>query len=102
MKYTLSISELTDIQIVKASPILFLTTQEQHKFLNHTTGIMMLVQEVQKNSISIVVMEVLIHNVHNVLESYFCHCNCNHTLFCLNDCQKKKSVIYLIIIIFNN
>ena len=42
MKYTLSkkeISELTDIQLVKASPILFLTAQEQHKFLNHTTGI---------------------------------------------------------------
>ena len=32
MKYTLSkkeISELTDIQLVKASPILFLTAQEQ-------------------------------------------------------------------------
>ena len=91
MKYTLSkkeISELTDIQIVKASPILFLTAQEQHKFLNHTTGIMMLVQEVQKNSISIVVTEVLIHKVHDVLESYFCHCN--HTLFCLNGLSKKE------------
>ena len=91
MKYTLSkkeISELTDIQIVKAFPILFLTTQEQHKFLNHTTGIMMLVQEVQKNSISIVVTEVLIHKAQDVLESYFCHCN--HTLFCSNGLSKKE------------
>ena len=41
MKCTLSkkaISELTDIQIVKVSSIPFLSTQEEHKFLNHTTG----------------------------------------------------------------
>ena len=83
MKCTLSkqdIFELTDIQIVKVSPIPFLSTQEQNKFLNHTTG----PREFN------IYCEVLIQKVHDVLESYYCYCNCNHALLCLNELSKKE------------